>query len=370
MAKERVLILSNNSFGFYRFRKELLEALVKRYEVYVSTPDDGYIDEMKAIGIKFVDTPINRRGVNPFKDLALLRRYRFMMREIKPDVVLAHTAKPNIYGNLAARRLKIPVISAITGLGDGFHNKNIVGSIVKFLYRVSLRKTVCITFPNRDDEGIMRRAGIIRDHHRVLFVSGSGVNLQDYQVLEYPESDEVSFLYMGRIKASKGVGELIEASRKLKLESKSGFNVTLMGMDEEEVSMDEAIKEGVIRYIGLQKDIVPHVRAAHCIVLPSYTEGMSNSLLEGAASGRPLITTTAPGCKEAVDEGVNGFLCQPADAHGLYECMKRFTLLSNDERLKMGLASRRKVENEFDRNLVVDIMLKEIAMILEKRSKE
>jgi len=356
----RVLILSNSSAGLYRFRKELMTALLADNEVFASLPDEDYAEEISALGVSFVKTQFNRNGLNPLRELALTRRYRTMIRDIKPDAVLTYTSKPNIYGNIAARRQKIPVISTVTGLGNRFKSKRPISVIMKLLYRHAFSKTACVAFQNKEDSEIMREVGILKNQ-RTLFVPGSGVNLQQYEVLEYPDEPVVSFLFMGRIKPTKGLRELAEATRRLKSKPQTpDFCVKIMGRDLGELSIEEMTKDGFVEYIGYQKDVVPHIRAAHCIMMPSYSEGTSNVLLEGAASGRPLIATNISGCREIIDDGINGFLCQPRDVDSLYDCMERFLMLTHDQRVEMGLASRRKVEEVFSREIVVSAMVREI----------
>lgn len=356
------MILANGTICLYRFRKELITALTEYKQVYVSAMDDGFSEELKSLGVSYIETPISRRNANPFQDLVLLCRYLIMMYKIKPDTVLTYTIKPNIYGNFAARLCGIPVISTISGLGDGFLNQGIIGLIVKFLYILAFRGVSSVVFQNEEDERIMRQAGII-GNHRVVLVPGSGVNLKEHNLMDYPVDSKVSFLYIGRIMHTKGIYELIEAARRLKSEKTYEFSVNLMGFNnEEEIEkvVQQAEKEEIISNIGFQKDIVPFIEEAHCVVLPSYREGMSNALLEAAASGRTLIASDVSGCREVVEDGVNGFLCTPKDADSLYDCMKRFLGLSQDQRVKMGLASRRKMEERFNRDIVVNTMVDEI----------
>ena len=361
-----VFILTNNSVGLYRFRKEvMLDLLAKGYKVFVASPNDGFIEELKALDVTYINTPISRRGANPFRDYALYKQYCALLKEIQPDIVLTYTIKPNIYGNLAARKLNIPVISTVTGLGDAFFCKGIVSWIVKFLCRCAFRKTLCIMFQNIEDEKILRNVGIIKNQ-RVLQVPGSGVNIDEHNVLKYPEESKINFLYIGRILRSKGIGQLISATRKLKLEYPDAFTVGLIGFNEGDISeeFDQAIQEGIISYAGFQNDIIPFIQDAHCVVLPSYKEGMSNVLLEAAACGRPLITTNVSGCREIVDDEVNGFLCEAQDIESLYNAMKRFIGLPQKQKIEMGQASRQKVVASFDRRLVVKAMVDEIANIL------
>ena len=350
-----ILILANGTMSIYRFRKELIATLVgKGWQVVVSAPNDGFLDELQSLGITFIDTPIDRRGTNPIRDYALIRHFRTIMRDIQPDVVLTYTIKPNIYGNLAANGLGIPVLSMVTGLGDAFLRNDIINRIVKILYRSAFKTTACVIFLNHEDIEIMRNSRLLNGRSYLL-KGGEGVSLDAFPLLEYPDAPVVSFLYVGRIMRTKGVRELIQAARRLQNEQSGAFEVTLIGYHEGDIKdeVEQAQREGVVHYAGFQKDVRPFMQQAHCLLLPSYKEGMSVALMEAAAMGRPIITSNISGCRELVEDGVNGFLCKPKDVDSLYDCMERFLELTNEQRTEMGQASRRKVEAEFDREAVV-----------------
>lgn len=357
---KKALILDNGTISLYRFRKEVIAALISAgWQVTVSAPNDGLLDKLEAFGMTFIDTPIDRHGTNSMRDYALLRRYRKLIREIRPHVVLTYTIKPNIYGNLAAKKFGVPVISMVTGLGETFINDNMVSRIVKLLYRLAFKKTSRILFLNHEDMEIMRDARLVSGQEYLL-LSGEGVNLDEFPAMDYPESPVVSFLYVGRIMRAKGIGQLIEASRRLKTGYPGQFSVTLIGYHEGDMKdeVEQADREGIIHYAGFQPDIKPFVRDAHCVVLPSYyKEGLPVSLLEAAASARPLIATDIGGCREVVEDGENGFLCKPRDADSLYDCMKRFLDMPDGQRAEMGTTSRHKAEMGFDRQKVADVIM-------------
>ena len=363
MKTKNLLILDCSNICLWRFRKELIIALKQNgWNIYVLSPNDGYKDELESLGIHYTNNPYARRSTNPIGDYMQYRRYKTFIKKIQPAIILTYTIKPNIYGNLAAKSAKTPVISTVTGLGDGFLRNRFLGLLIKFLYRISIKNASCIAIQNRENEEILRKEKIIKNQ-KVMQVTGSGVNLQEYKVMEYPDEETVSFLYMGRILKAKGIRQLIEAASRLKTEAPNTFTVTLIGYSEGDIQQifEEAVKKGVIIYGGFTKDVTPYINKAHCIVLPSYyNEGLSNTLLEGAASGRPLITTDIAGCRDVVENGINGFICKPRDANSLYNCMKRFISLTHEEKKAMGQASRIKVEQCFNRDLVVQAMLDEI----------
>jgi len=355
-----VLILTNSTINLYRFRKELIERLLTDgHSVYLACASDGFEQELKDTGAAYIDTPLNRRGTNLIQEYKLYRQYCRIIREVRPDVILTYTIKPNVYGNLAARRTGTLVVSTITGLGETFMHGGLKGRLIKHLCKWSFKTADCIVFQNTEDEAILRQENII-DKQRILHVPGSGVNLQTHHLLPYPPDATVSFLYVGRIMKAKGVLQLIEATRRLLSEMPNTFTVTLMGFSEGDLQqeLEMAENEKIIINAGFQKDIEPFVKTAHCIVLPSYyKEGMNNALLEAAASGRPLIAADISGCREIVDDEYNGFLCKPQDADSLYDCMKRFIELPYKDKVQMGIASRAKAESQFDRNVVIEAML-------------
>ena len=355
---KKILILANGTMSVYHFRRELIAALVSEgWQVFVSSPEDGFSDELRALGITCIDTPLDRHGTNPCRDYALIRRYRAMIRELGPKILLTYTIKPNIYGNLAAKGLNIPVISVVTGLGDAFLREDMVSRVVKILYRRALEKTACVVFLNREDLEFMRDTRILAGPG-LLLSGGEGVNINEFPALDYPEASVISFLYVGRIMRTKGVGELAEAARQLRAEYREAFDLTLIGYHDGDIKdkVEQAEAEGVMRYAGFQKDVRPFVQTAHCVLLPSYKEGMSVALMEAAAMGRPIIATDIGGCREIVEDGVNGFLCKPKDVYSLYDCMKRFLSLPAERRKEMGAASRRRARAEFDRQTAVRAM--------------
>lgn len=367
---KKILIIVNSNIGYYFTRKELMSELVNQgYQVYMASINDGFVEEIEALGVTYIETPYDRRGTSILQDHHLYKNYLQMLKKRKPDIVLAYTAKPNIYGNMAAHRLKIPVIANITGLGDTFLKTGLLSHLVKFLYRTALKKTPVITFQNQDNVEIMRRANVLKNQ-RVVMLPGSGVNLEQYIALPYPEEtvEEIRFLFVGRYLHSKGIGELITATRNLKKQNKYNFKVTLIGYEDDDVieKIKTAVAEGIVEDCGFQKDVLPFLEQAHCMVLPSYSEGTSNALLEAAASARPLITTNTGGCRETVDDGVSGFLCEVADATGLEKCMERFLTASHADRVRMGQASRRKMEQTFDRKIVIEIISNEIKTMLQE----
>lgn len=356
----RILILTNFDVGLYQFRRELIQELLTKNEVYISLPYGELVAPLVEMGCFFFDTPMERRGMNPIRDAKLFAAYRRIFREVKPEKVICYTIKPNIYGGFAARLAGIPYAVNITGLGTAFESGGLLKKMVTAMYRLSCKKAKTVFFENAENRQIFLNAKIVKERQTCL-LSGAGVNLERYAVADYPAGDIVKFLFIGRIMREKGVDELLSAMRRLTGE---GVPCTLdmVGGYEEDYGavVEEAESEGWLKYWGHQEDVRPFIAASHCFVLPSWHEGMANTNLECAASGRPVITSRIHGCMEAVEDGVTGFLCERKDSGSLYAAMKRFCALSMEERRAMGLAGRKRMEAVFDKKRVVEETIKRL----------
>lgn len=359
----KVLIAANYDVGLYQFRKELLQELLKEHQVLISLPYGPLVEPLQEAGCEFIDTPVDRRGLNPVKDLALYFRYRRMLKKYQPDLVVTYTIKPNIYGCLACRSKKIPYAANITGLGTAFQKKGLLRSFVTCLYRSSLKKAKVVFFENDANRRLFIDEKIVAADKTIL-LNGAGVNLEHYSLKPYPRTEQVRFLFVGRVMKEKGVDELFGAMERLRQE---GANCTLDVLGGYEEDYAETIRryeeKGWLHYHGYQVDVRPFIENAHCFVLPSYHEGMANTNLECAAMGRPLITSNIPGCKEAVIEGKSGLLCEPKNVDSLYEAMSRFLLLTMEQREEMGTAGRRHMEAMFDKRLVVAETVRHLELI-------
>lgn len=359
----RYLVITNHSYMLWQFRRELLAELLCRGEVVISTPFAGRENELTALGCRLIETEVDRRGINPIKDIALLRKYRRIIRDEKPDAVITYSIKPNIYGGAAAATAGLPYYVNVQGLGSAFTKKALV-PIVTAMYRFALRKASSVFFENSGNlDTFVSRRIIPRD--KAVLLPGAGVDTDHYPYHDHPsEKDGIRFLFVGRIMKEKGVDELFATAERLKAELGNRVCFDIAGFFED--SYSEKVKElserGIITYRGFLEDVRPLYESCHCVVLPSYHEGMSNVLLEGASTGRPLITTDIPGCREAVIDKVSGFLCHHADADSLYRAIKRFTDLTEDERREMGIAGRGHIEGTFSKSRVVSQTLKAIDM--------
>lgn len=357
----KILILSNFDMGLYKFRKELLEALVKENEVIFCVPEGEYIDDIKNIGCSYIPCNVlDRRSVNPIKDIKLLSFYWNTISEIKPQLVLTYTIKPNVYGGLVCGRKKIPYIANITGLGTAIENGGFLAIVSTTLYKLGLYRARCVFFQNQNNQSLFIRKGIVKG--KTKLIPGSGVNLNAHYLEPYPSDENgVRFLFVGRIMKDKGIEELLSAIEDIHADH-HGAVVDIVGWCDENYneSLKQAEKMGAVQYYGIQSNVHPFYANCHCTVLPSYHEGTANVLLEASSTGRPVITTRVSGCQETFDEGKTGFGCEVKNADSLKEAMLRFLSLSQDQRKKMGLAAREKMEREYDRCIVIKAYQEEI----------
>lgn len=358
---KRVLILANFDVGLYKFRKELIQELLNQgKEVYISLPDGELVRKLEDMGCRFIDTSVDRRGINPKTDAKLMLFYRKLIKKLKPDMVITYTIKPNIYGGLMCRMLRVPYAVNITGLGTAFQSESMVKKIVIFLYKIALKKAKVVFFENVGNKKTFLDLNILREN-QICVLNGAGVNLEEYPFCEYPSEEETRFLFIGRVMKEKGVDELFEAAERMKAHrSDVFFDIVGPMEDDYQARIKELVEKGIIEYHGYQKDVKPYIEKSHCFVLPSYHEGMANTLLEAGAMGRPLITSRIHGCMEAVEEGRNGYLAEAKDAETLFGQMKKFLALSYEKKKEMGEESREVVQERFDKKKVVGKTMREI----------
>lgn len=353
---KKIVVAANNSGGLYGFRKELLcDFLKKNVEVVCFTPFDVDVEKLEELGVKLVETPIDRRGLNPIKDILLFFKYLKLIKREKPDLVVTYTIKPNIYASIASKLLHVEYANNITGLGTAFQNDGLLRKIVVALYKIAFSKSKVVFFENIENLNTIVDLGIV-SREKTFLSNGAGVNLEEFSFVEYPSQSEVTkFLFMGRIMAEKGVNELFDACHKL-YENGYKFNLDVLGSYEEDYKeiIDNYINEGWLKFHGYQNDVRPFIRDCNCFVLPSWHEGMANTNLECASMGRPIITSNIHGCLEAVIDGKTGYLVEKKNANDLYEKIKRFIELPYDEKVKMGQASHNHIAEVFDKKKVVE----------------
>ena len=361
MNQKKILISINATWNIVNFRSELIAALkVAGYRVIALAPPDAYGARLEAIGVRLIPLPMDRQGVSPVRDLLLLWRYYRALRRLRPDVFLGFTAKPNIYGSIAAHALGIKVINNVSGLGTAFIKTGFLTRIVTRLYAFAFRRSETVFFQNPEDRTLFVAGGIVRPEQARL-LPGSGIDLERFSPAPpLSARSEFTFLLIARLLWDKGVAEFVEAARLVRAEAPHarfrllGFldvpNRTAVGRSD----VEAWVAEGLIDYAGKTDDVRPFIAAADCVVLPSYREGLPRSLLEAAAMAKPLIATDVPGCRQVVDHGINGFLCAARDAPSLAGAMLSMLRLTDSERSRLGAAGRKKVEAEFD----VEIMIR------------
>lgn len=362
---KRVLFLANHHIVIYNFRRELVERLLNDgYEVYISSPYGPRIDDLVRLGCKYVETLFDRHGTSVIGDLKLLRHYIQIIREIRPHVVLTYTVKPNIYGNLACRILRVPSIATVTGLGTALNSKGVMQRLLVYLYGIAFKDVCCVFFQNEANRRFFRERRIKVRYERL--VPGSGVNLNAHCFEEYPIDDgTIRVLFVGRIMRDKGIEELMEAAIIIKQRYPNvEFDAIGFCEDEYKKKADEMSKLGVINFHGVKDDVHEYMKHCHVVVLPSHHEGMANVLLEAASTGRPVLASRVPGCIETFDDSVTGLGFEVRDVPSLVDAMVRFIELPYDQKRKMGIAGRRKMEQEFDRRIVVDAYLEEITKVV------
>ena len=366
-----IAIVVNTSWNVYNFRLGLLQALQKTgYKIIVIAPNDEYSNKFKSFGFEYHDVAINNKGTQPVEDIRLIYNLHKIYKNIRPDIVLHFTIKPNIYGTIAASLLGIPVVNNIAGLGTLFVNEDFITKIAKMLYKFSQARANHIFFQNNDDLDQFIQDSLV-DSKKCNVLPGSGIDTNKYLPREKTYSEKKVFLLIARMLWEKGVGEYVEAARVIKSNHKNiefqllGFldvdNRSAISKDQ----MQEWMNEGVIDYLGSTDDVSTFISKADCIVLPSfYREGTPRSLLESASMAKPIITTDNTGCRDVVDHGISGYLCKVRDSNDLACKMELFLKLSDKEKDDMGNMGRVKMLAEFDESIVIDKYLNVIDEVL------
>ena len=366
----RILILANDNSTIYNFRRELLSRLIfENYEVIISVPKHKRNLEFEKIGCKIDEIVMSRSGKNPLKEMALMNSYKKQFKRINPDLVLTYTAKPNIYGSLVCQKLNIPYINNITGLGSNFQNENLIKKIMLLLQKKAYKSSRMVFFQNASNKKYFQDINIVGT--KTALLPGSGVNLELHKYEQFPQFDNViRFIFVSRIRKDKGIEELFNAI-KLSVNNYKNIEFHIVGWYEDENykgTINKMINEYPVIYHGNQSQEKVHelITNSHCLVHPSYHEGMANVLLEAAAAGRPCMASNIPGCKEAIDNGVTGYLFDVQSADSLANAIIKFMKLNHEERERMGWLGRKKMEIEFDRKIVINSYVDIIEEVLYK----
>lgn len=370
--KPKIVIALNTSWNLVNFRTGLISSMLNAgYDVIALAPRDEFSERLVQMGCTFIHIPIDNQGTHPVKDFLLCYRFYKVLRQVRPVIFLGYTVKPNIYGSLAAHLLQIPVINNIAGLGAAFINQTWLTVVVRALYRLALARSAKVFFQNNDDKQLFILDGLVKEQQTGL-LPGSGIDLNKFTPVPPSNREPLRFLLIARMLWDKGIGEFVGAARILRnagIEAEFclvGFLDVQNPTAISRAQMDEWESEGIVQYLGESHDIRQVIAQADCIVLPSYREGTPRVLLEAAAMAKPIITTDAVGCREVLDDGVNGYLCRPRDAKDLAEKLIKMLSLSDSERQKMGESGRRKMEREFDEQLVINEYLASISAQTQK----
>lgn len=368
----RVLLMANRDFVLYNFRLELIEMLLqKNYEVLICLPYGEKVDKMTAMGCSFVPVEIDRRGKNPLRDLKLIQSYRRIFRQMQPDMILMYTTKVCIYAGMVAGKMGIPYLMNISGLGTAVEYEGLMQRFMIHIYKKAARHARCLFFQNAENQSFFRKHHMYKGTE--VLIPGSGVNIKHWYLMPYPDdSSGVEFVFIARIIQEKGIEEYLAAAKQIRQEyPDTVFHVIGPCDGNYQTILKEYSEKKIIQYHGEVQDTRPYLKRVHCTIHPSYyPEGISNVLLESAACGRPVITTDRSGCRDTVEEGVTGFVCEQRNKEQLIACVRRFLQMDNGERRKMGLAGRRKVEREFDREIVTRAYMEEIAGGLQENHQE
>ena len=371
---KKIILVSNTSWSIYNFRLNLMEKLKnKGYKIFFCSPYDEYVEKLKKYGFKYLKLNISRKGLNPIYEIFTIVKLYLIYKRIKPSLTLHYTIKPNIYGTIAARLARINCINTITGLGYVFLKKGLIFFIVLCLYKLTFKYPKRIFFQNKDDLDLFLEYKIIKKDKAVL-VNGSGIDINyfhpNFCKIDNKKTNFI-FLFIGRLLWDKGIGEFVEASKTV-YGKYDNVKILILGSIDKgnprsisEIDLEYFTKHKYIKYLGNKEDVRPYLCEADCVVLPSYyREGIPRSLLEAMAMAKPIITTNVVGCKEVIEDGKNGYMIQAKDSNNLADAMIKMIEIGEKKRKEMGLYGRKKVEKEFDEELVINKYLKIIEEIL------
>jgi len=367
-----IILTVNAAWNIWNFRRALVETLIcDGHQITILAPDDDSRADLEQLGCRFVPLEMSVKGLNPLEDLKLLRRFKRVFRQERPDAILSYTIKNNIFGALASRSVGLPFIPNVTGLGTAFLSGGLLQGVTEGLYRWAYKGLPIIFFQNEDDRALFLNHGLVRAEQARL-LPGSGIDLSRFDSANLPSGDEPPvFLMIARLLRDKGVMEFLDAARQIKARN-PGARFQLLGAtgSENRTAIDADtvgrwVEEGIVEYLGTTADVRPYIAAATCVVLPSYREGAPRTLIEAAAMARPLIATDVPGCRAVIDRDVSGLLCEVRSADSLAAAIRRFLDLPHEDRVAMGHAGRTKMEREFD-DVIVSRAYQDAIAILTK----
>jgi glycosyltransferase involved in cell wall biosynthesis len=370
-----IAISANTSWYLYNFRKNTILALIKQgFIVIAIAPEDEYSDKLLRLGCQFIHINIDQGGTNPVKDIKTFFDFYHIYKTKNIDVVLNFTPKNNIYSTLAAHSNNTKAINNIAGLGILFINESITSKIAKFLYKISQSKASKLFFQNEEDRQLFLENKITTTVPTDR-LPGSGVDLSRFTLTPAPDDNKVRFLLIARMLYDKGIQQYVDAARNLKQKHGTNVELCLLGFLDvnnpsavSTVDMDSWVEEGIINYLGVSDNVEQEIAKVDCMVLPSYyREGVPKSLLEAGSMGKPIVTTDSVGCRETVDDGINGYLCEPRSSESLTEKLSLIIEMSHEQRLEMGLKSREKIQKEFDEKIVINKYLAAVDVCIQNK---
>ncbi|MBA6381218.1 MULTISPECIES: glycosyltransferase family 4 protein [unclassified Colwellia] len=370
-----IAISANTSWYLYNFRKNTILALIKQgFIVIAIAPEDEYSDKLLKLGCQFIHINIDQGGTNPVKDVKTFFDFYHIYKTTNIDVVLNFTPKNNIYSTLAAHFNNTKAINNIAGLGILFINESITSKIAKFLYKISQSKASKLFFQNEEDRQLFLENKITTTVPTDR-LPGSGVDLSRFTLSPAPDDNKVRFLLIARMLYDKGIQQYVDAARNLKQKYGTNVELCLLGFLDvnnpsavSTVDMNSWVEEGIINYLGVSDNVEQEIAKVDCMVLPSYyREGVPKSLLEAGSMGKPIVTTDSVGCRETVDDGINGYLCEPRSSESLTEKLSLIIEMSHEQRLEMGLKSREKIQKEFDEKIVINKYLAAVDVCIQNK---
>ena len=367
-----IAITSNTSWYLYNFRKNtILSLLSNGYQVIAIAPKDEYSKKLEDLGARFIHIDIDQCGTNPVSDIKTFLGFKNIFSSNNIDVVLNFTPKNNIYATFAAAMCGVKAINNVAGLGVLFINENITSKIARTLYKFSQKYASKIFFQNEDDRTLFLDNKMAR-REITDRLPGSGADLSRFTISPAADDSVTRFLLIARMLYDKGIGHYVEAARLLKQKYGDSVEFRLLGFLDvsnpsavSKAEMQAWVDEGIVSYLGVSDKVEEEIAQVDCMVLPSfYREGVPKSLLESGAMGKPIVTTDNVGCRETVDDGISGFLCEPRSTSSLVEALDKMISMTHKERLVMGEASRRKIETEFDERIVIQKYLDAIEEVM------
>jgi len=356
----KILISANSGWNIVNFRAALIADLLScGYEVEVLVPADSYAPEIRELGVSLHFMRMTATGMRPWRELLAIYDISRTVLAVRPDLLLNFTVKPNLYSSLVAALLRIPSIATITGIGRAIMGGAMSRRLILLLYRIAgMSRFSHFVFQNDVDRALFVDRKIVKTHATTL-IRGSGVDVDKFRPrADRPNTTAVTFVFVGRIMREKGIREFVSAAQAV-YASEPAVSFAAIGSFESPSEGPHQLPgwlgsgiDGAVRFHGHVTDVHHFMSNADCVVLPSYREGLSRSLLEAAAMAKPIITTNVPGCRDIVSDGINGFLCAPQSAASLEHAIRRFLRLSSEERAAMGMEGRRLVEKYFSNEII------------------